>query len=388
MRSLVLALVALFSFGFASAQTNVQFQAHLPFTATEVSFSAYIADETFNENSHLNSSALWYVENKVVPAANGMINVDLQNIPDSVFKGNFGKIYVYSYVNGQPLGKLPFHKLPYALFANSSEVAGRADVATFAQDAKFAVYADTSDVALEAKHSAKSDTATFSLGAGRAKLADTATYARNAGFAVGADGARLAQEARRADKADTANYAKNAGNSATTNLVNQNGVNTLSIQNGAVVTEKIADRAITSDKLGVDAVQNVHVADNAITLDNIAGNSTAAVGSYLTKGTNGISWEVNPQHRTTSVSIHTTAPATLPNTSRWIVSRIAVDYNLVTITNPVVGQLVTIYNGSTANLVSLRSATWNFDTALDLTIPAGQSRTVWYNGFNWVVIGQ
>jgi len=387
MRSFVLALVALFSFGFASAQTNVQFQAHLPFTATEVTFSAYIADSTFNETSRLNTDAIWYVENKTVASANGMINVELTGIPDSVFRGNFGKIWVYSYVNGQSLGKLPFHKLPYALFANSSEVSGRADVATFAQDARFAERADTATLAFQADNARRSDTATFSVTSRYSFTSDTATYARNAGYAVGADGARLAQEADHSKRSDTALYSYNSGLSSATNFVNENGVNTLSIRNGVVVTEKIADNAVTSTKLGVNSVQNQHVGDNAITLDNIDGNMTAPIGSYLTKGVGGISWQVNPQHRTSSVSIFTSAPNGLGADSRWVVSRVAVDYNLATVSNPVTGQLITIYNGSTANIVTLNAVTWGIDTGLNCVISAGQSRTLWYNGFVWVVIG-
>lgn len=386
MRSLILALVAMFGLTVANAQTDVQFQAHLPFQATEVSFSAYIADSNFDEGSRLNSTALWFVEGKVVTAANGMINVVLEDIPTSVFSGNFGKIYVYSYVNGQPLGKLPFHKLPYALIADSSEISGRAYVANFAQDARFAERADTATLALQANNSRRADTATFSVTSRHSFTSDTATYARNAGYAVGADGARLAQEANHAAKSDTALYAYNSGLSSATNFVNTNGVNTLAIQNGAVVTEKIVDGGVTAAKLGVNSVENQHVADNAITLDNIAGNSTAAVGSYVTKGVNGISWEVNPHHKTTSVSILTVAPASLPTDSRWVVSRVAVDYNLAAVQNPVTNQLVTVYNGSTANMVTLRATTWNIDTALDVQIWAGQSRTLWYNGTTWIVV--
>lgn len=386
MRSLILALVAMFGLTVANAQTDVQFQAHLPFQATEVSFSAYIADSNFDEGSRLNSTALWFVEGKVVTAANGMINVVLEDIPTSVFSGNFGKIYVYSYVNGQPLGKLPFHKLPYALIADSSEISGRAYVANFAQDARFAERADTATLALQANNSLRADTATFSVTSRHSFTSDTATYARNAGYAVGADGARLAQEANHAAKSDTALYAYNSGLSSATNFVNTNGVNTLAIQNGAVVTEKIVDGGVTAAKLGVNSVENQHVADNAITLDNIAGNSTAAVGSYVTKGVNGISWEVNPHHKTTSVSILTVAPASLPTDSRWVVSRVAVDYNLAAVQNPVTNQLVTVYNGSTANMVTLRATTWNIDTALDVQIWAGQSRTLWYNGTNWIAV--
>jgi hypothetical protein len=169
-------------------------------------------------------------------------------------------------------------------------------------------------------------------------------------------------------------------------LVDTNGVLTHSLSDGSVTTSKIDDGAVVGSKIYDNSIENRHVSDEAITLDNLAGNTSATVGSYLTKGTNGISWEVNPQHRTSSVSIYSVAPASLPNTSRWVVSRVAVDYNLETVQNPIVGQLVTIYNGSTANNVTLLATTWSIDTGLNCLIWAGQSKTLWYNGFNWVVI--
>jgi len=385
MRSLVLALVALVGMNLF-AQTDIQFQAHLPFQANEVTFSVYIADETFNETSRLNTDALWYIENKQITTANGMINILLEDIPTSVFAGNFGKIYVYSYVNGQSLGKLPFHKLPYALIADSADLAGRAYVANFAQDARFAERADTADVALQSLTSFRADTATYARTSGHSFTSDTATYARNAGYAVGADAARTSQEADHAVHADTAEYAYTSGLSLATNFVNENGVNTLSIQNGSVVTEKLADDAVTSVKLGANSVEHRHITIDAVDFENIVGGTNAQPGSYLTRTQSGLSWETNPQFRTSAVSVYTAAPQTLPNDSRWIVSRVAVDYNLVGITNPVQGQLVTVFNGSTANTVTLRANTWSIDTALDLQIWAGQSRTLWFDGTKWVVV--
>jgi len=356
MRSIILSLVALVGMNLWAQTTDVQFQAHVPFTATEVSFSAYIADSTFDEGSRLNSKALWYVEGKVTPVNNSMINVVLQNIPDSVFTQNYGKIYVYSYVNGTPMGKLPFHRLPYALHSNHADLAGRSDVSNFAQDAKFAEHADTSD---------------YATNAGRSVRSDSATYSANGGHSV---------------NADTAMFSWTAQRSRITETVDTNGVYNYSIRNGAVTVTKIANGSVVAEKLADNSVENRHVSNNAITLNNLAGNSTATVGSYVTKGVNGISWAVNPHHRTSSVAIYTQAPASLPTESRWVVSRVAVDYNLATVQNPSVGQLVTIYNGSTANVITLKANTWSIDTALDLVIPAGRSNTLWYSGFNWVVI--
>ena len=340
MRSILFSLVALFGMNLWG-QTNIQFQAHVPYTATEVSFSAYIADSTFNEGSHLNSNALWYVEGKVTPVNNSMINVLLENIPDSVFAGRFGKIYVYSYVNGTSLGKLPFHKLPYALHANHSELAGRSEVSDFAQDAKFAQHADTADFSKNGGHSVNADTSLFSWTAQRSRI---------------------------------------------TNQVDTNGVATYSIQNASVTTKKIANGSVVAEKLADNSIENQHISDNAVTLDNLAGNSTAAVGSYVTKGVNGISWEINPHHKTLSVKVYTAAPTALPSDSRWVVSRVAVDYSIATVQTPSVGQLVTIHNGSTANGINVDATTWKIDTNLSSWIGPGQSRTLWYDGANWIVV--
>lgn len=371
MRYAFLTLLALIGINL-SAQTNVQYQAHVPFRAESVSFSAYIADDSFNENSHLNSDAFWYVENQVVEVHNGIINVLLEDIADSVFLQNEGNIYVFAYVNGQPLGRLPFHQLPYALHANVSDVSARAILAEESRFAGDASHADTADYSVESGHSVYSDTATHALNADVATRSEVSLYAASAGHSV---------------NSDTAQYAHNAGLSEATDFVNENGVNTFSIQNGSVVSEKIADASITSSKLGVGSVQHQHIADGAVDFNNIDGGSGAAIGTYLTRGASGLVWATNPQHRTTSVSIYTSAPTELTGDSRWVVSRVAVDYNLATITLPLTGQLVTIYNGATANTVTLDSVTWNIDTGLDCVIYPSQSRTLWWNGFNWVVIG-
>ena len=116
MRNFILALLAVVSVSL-NAQTSIQFQSHVPVgTATNSKFSAYIADSSFNETSHLNSQAIWFVENVDVTVANGVINVTLENIPNSVFlTADRTNLFVYSYVNGFTVGRLPFQKVPYAL---------------------------------------------------------------------------------------------------------------------------------------------------------------------------------------------------------------------------------------------------------------------------------
>jgi hypothetical protein len=135
-----------------------------------------------------------------------------------------------------------------------------------------------------------------------------------------------------------------------------------------------------------NSIEHRNFTTESVRLSSLEGSSTASVGSYAIRGVTGISWEVNPQHRTSSVVIHTIAPVSLSNDNRWVVSRVAVDYDIATVTTPVVGQLVTIYNGATANNVFIKHSVWTFDTALDYPVWPGQSRTLWYNGTTWVVI--
>lgn len=370
MRYALLTLLAFIGINL-SAQTNVQYQAHVPFRAESVSFSAYIADDSFNENSHLNTDAFWYVENQVVEVHNGIINVLLEDIADSVFLQNEGNIYVFAYVNGQPLGRLPFHQLPYALHANVSDVSARALVAEEAITAGTAETANTANYADESRHSMYSDTATFALNAEVATRSEVSLYAASSGHSV---------------NSDTAQYAVLSGRANIASDVDTNGVGTHAIQNGAVVAEKLAQPAVFSANIAPLSVEHQHIANNAVDFNNIEGGSGASVGTYLTRGASGLVWASNPQHRTSSVAIYTVAPTGLQTESRWVVSRVAVDYNLATVTLPTTGQLVTVYNGATANTVTLSASTWNIDTALDCVIYPSQSRTLWFNGTQWVVI--
>jgi hypothetical protein len=135
-----------------------------------------------------------------------------------------------------------------------------------------------------------------------------------------------------------------------------------------------------------NSIEHRNFQQESVRLSSLEGSSTAPVGSYAVRGTNGISWEVNPQHRTSSVQIYTAAPTSIPGDTRWVVSRVAVDYNITSPTNPVAGQLISIFNGSTANTVTLLNSVWNFDTAMIYAIYPNQSRTLWFNGTNWVVV--
>jgi hypothetical protein len=311
-----------------SAQTDIQFQAHVPSgTPTNSKFSAYIADSSFNEASYLNSDAIWYVENVDVTVNNGIVNVLLKSIPDTVFlNSNRGNLFVYSYVNGLTVGRLPFHQLPYALVSKytlnsaASATAQKADTADFAHRSRFA---DSTTVASISNRSTLSD------------LAATAISATKADSAVAA---------HRAVTAQTANQVKDS------------------------------------------ILESRHFTANSVRLFALNGSDNAAVGSYLTKGANGISWQINPQYRTSHVTVASAPPASITNTVRYFVSRVAFDYDLNTVVSPQNEQLITVCNNSTSNLVKLDRVTWNLDSPVDVNIFAGQSRTLWFNGTNWIVV--
>ena len=390
MRYFILALVALVSFN-AFAGTNIQYQAHAPAgTPNESKLSIYIADSTFDEGSHLNSNAFWYRENENIEINNGIINYLIENVADNILIDNYGKkLFVYAYVNGVSLGALQIRSVPYSLLStysleaaeakhsqtsDKSKLSDSSKTSAYAVNSKYSltsVYADSTAVSNRSNTSGYSDT---SRAAGKSTLSDLATYASTAAHSAKSDTAFYSLNGTHAKFADTSVFAYDANHADFASL-------------SAYATN--AGHAIVSDtaRFLVDStVESRNVKRGAINVLALEGGETAPVGSYATRGTNGISWETNPQHRTTSVSVFTSAPASLPGSSRWVVSRVAVDYNIASVSNPATGQLLTIFNGSTANTVTLLNSVWNFDTAMIYAIYPNQSRTLWYNGTNWVVV--
>lgn len=390
MRQVILAIFTLIAVN-AFAGTNIQYQAHAP-AGTDINskFSVYIADSTFDEVSRLNTAALWYRENVDIEINNGIINYLIENVADNILIDNYGKkLFVYAYVNGVSLGRLQIRTVPYALLstyaldaaeAKHSETSDKAKLADSAKISAHSVTANSSltsnyaDSTRVSNHSNTSKFADTARAAGKATLADLATYASTAAHSAKSDTSIFARDAAHAFDADTSVFAFDADHA---NFASTSAFATNSARSVLADTAKfLVDSTVTSR----------NVQRGAINVFALEGGETAPIGSYATRGTNGISWEVNPHHKTSSVTVHTVAPATLPGNARWVVSRVAVDYNIVSPTGAGVGQLVTIFNGSTANTVTIRNIDWGTDTALDYTIWPNQSRTLWFNGTNWVVV--
>jgi hypothetical protein len=390
MRYFILALAALVSVN-AFAGTNIQYQAHAPAgSPTETKFSIYIADSSFDENSHLNSNALWYRENENIEINNGIINYLIENVADSILINNYGKkLFVYAYVDGVSLGRLQIRSVPYSLLSTYSLEAAEAkhsqtsDKAKLSDSSKKSAYAVNSNRSLTAEyadstavsnHSNTSRYSDTSRAAGKATLSDLATYASTSAHSAKSDTSFYSLNGTRAKYSDTSVFAYDAdhANFASTSAFATNSARSV-----------LADTAKT---LVDNSIEHRNFQPESVRLSSLEGSSTAPIGSYAVRGTNGISWEVNPQHRTSSVQIYTAAPTSIPGDTRWVVSRVAVDYNIIAPTNPVAGQLISIHNGSTANTITLRNTTWGFDTSLDYTLWSSQSKTLWFNGTNWVVI--
>jgi hypothetical protein len=390
MRQVILAIFTLIAVN-AFAGTNIQYQAHAP-AGTDINskFSVYIADSSFDEVSRLNTAALWYRENVDIEINNGIINYLIENVADNILIDNYGKkLFVYAYVNGVSLGRLQIRTVPYALLSTYALEAAEAKTAQTANKAKFAdsskssahsvtanssltsKYADSTNVS---NHSNTSRFADTTRAAGKATLSDLATYSSTAAHSAKSDTSFYSLNGIHAKFADTSVFAFDAdhANFASTSAFATNSARSV-----------LADTAKT---LVDNSIEHRHFTTESVRLSSLEGSSTAPVGSYAVRGVGGISWEVNPQHRTSSVTVHTVAPTTIAGNSRWIVSRVAVDYNIVSPSGPSVGQLVTIFNGSTANTVTIRNVVLGIDTALDYTIFPNQSRTLWFNGTNWVVV--
>lgn len=390
MKQVILAIFTLIAVT-TNAQTNIQYQAHAP-AGTDINskFSIYIADSSFDENSHLNSSALWYRENVDIEINNGIINYVIENVANNILIDNYGKkLFVYAYVNGTSLGRLQIRTVPYSLLSTYSLEAAEAKHSQTSDKSKLsdssktsahavnsnrsltAEYADSTAVSNHSNTSRYSDT---SRAAGKATLSDLATYASTAAHSAKSDTAFYSLNGTHANYADTSVFAYDANHSdfASTSAFATNSARSV-----------LADTAKT---LVDNSIEHRNFQSESVRLSSLEGSSTAPVGSYAVRGTNGISWEVNPQHRTSSVQVYTAAPTSISGDTRWVVSRVAVDYNITSPTNPVVGQLVSIFNGSTANTVTIVNSLWSTDTALNYPIYPNQSRTLWYNGTKWVVV--
>lgn len=346
MRLFLLSLLAVFGINL-SAQTSLQYQAHVPFRASSVEFSAYIADSSFDEGSHINATAFWYVEGLATDVNNGIINVVLSDVPDSVFGQNEGNLFVYGYVNGQSLGRLPVYPVPYARFSNRANVAGvagRAEIADFAYESR---YADTAEYARNAGFADRADSSIHAVDADRAGIANVAVVARLAETSIYSDTATFAISAFQSVTSDTANWAHASG------------------------TSLVASSVVT----------------NGVTLSALDGGGSAPIGSVLTRGVGGITWSVNPQYRAApaDIAIVTAVPTVLPF-ARWIVSRVATNYTIVSPTAPVAGTLITITNGSTANRVLLDGAVWPLDNGISYQIAPGVSKTLYFDGTSWIII--
>ena len=226
MRQVILAIFTLIAIT-SNAQTNIQYQAHAP-AGTDINskFSIYIADSSFDENSHLNANALWYRENVEIEINNGIINYLIENVADNILIDNYGKkLFVYAYVNGVTLGRLQIRTVPYALLstyaleaaeAKHSQTSDKAKLADSARSSAHSVtanssltsnYADSTNVSNHSNTSGFADTA---RAAGKATLSDLATYASTAAHSAKSDTAFYSLNGTHAKFADTSLFALDA----------------------------------------------------------------------------------------------------------------------------------------------------------------------------------
>jgi len=226
MKQVFLAIFTLIAVN-AFAGTNIQYQAHAP-AGTDINskFSVYIADSSFDENSHLNSNALWYRENVDIEINNGIINYVIENVADNILIDNYGKkLFVYAYVNGVTLGRLQIRTVPYALLstyaleaaeAKHSQTSDRAKLSDSSNKSAHAVnanrsltagFADSTAVSNRSNTSGYSDT---SRAAGKATLSDLATYASTAAHSAKSDTSFYSLNGTHAKFADTSLFALDA----------------------------------------------------------------------------------------------------------------------------------------------------------------------------------
>lgn len=391
-------------------QIDINWQGYVNTGAETVRGSFYIAGPNLDLNTAFNDRnyPMWYSENQTLKVNGGVCSTVLARVPvDSLIKYE-SNLYLYVTINGQPFDRAKVEYVPYSAFSLRSYLASRAVRAEealragYADTSNFAYHAAAADTAKKAGHSVESNHA---LHADSADDANHSVYADTAAHAVKAVRSSLADNAQFAILADSA---KRAGHSSTadnaTNSVNaQNAVHS-QLADVATYAQTIADNSVTSPKIVNGTIQRVDLdngivdetalASDAVTTTKIA-NGTVAVVDMNVSGTpsnisvlgysNGsFQWVSSNNLYLSSIQNTTVIPTQINSDARWVILKVAQDFNLVGI-NATEGRVITIVNASTANFVTLATPNWNLFGGT-LVIGPRSSRTLVYLNNEWVVI--
>lgn len=391
-------------------QIDINWQGYVNTGADSVRGSFYLAGPNLDLTTAFNDRnyPVWYSENQTLAVNGGVCASLLRNIPvDSLIKYDTN-LWLYVTVNGQPFEKVKLQYVPYSAYSLYSFIAKRADAATFATSAG---YADTSayarnsgvadssvrashavnatnavhsDSADNANHSVYADTARYAIQAVRSSLAD------NAQFAILADSAKKAGHASNADNAVNSVNAQNAVHSQTSDVatfaqtIADNSVTSPKIVNGTIQRVDIDNGIIDETALASNSVTTTKIVDGTVAVVDV--NVTGTPTNFSTLGYNNgnFEWVSSNQLYLNSIQNTTVIPTQINSDARWVVLKVAHDFNLVGMT-ATEGRVVTIVNASTANFVTMATPDWNIFGGT-LVISPRSSRTLVYLNSEWIVI--
>lgn len=407
---LVFSFLSIFVATTMFAQVDLNWQGYVNTGAETVRGSFYLAGPNLDLNTAFNDKnyPVWYAENQMMDVAGGVCATLLKNVPvDSLVKYR-SDLYLYVTINGQPFERVKLQYVPYstwtlrarlaeeALLSQEAIHSNRADTAEYARksyladtavksshsvESNHARHADSAD---DANHSVYADTAAYAVKAVRSSLSDNAQFAiladsaKKAGHASTADNATnsvYAQEAVHAQLADVAIYAQSiADNSVTSPKIVNGTIQRIDLDNGVIDESALAASAVTTTKIADGSVAVVDM--------NITGIPSDV--SVLGYKNGNFEWVSSNNLYLSSIQNTTVIPVQINNDARWVILKVAQDFNLVGM-NGTEGRVITIVNASTANFVTLAVPNWNLFGGT-LVIGPRSSRTLVYLNNEWVVI--
>lgn len=391
-------------------QIDLNWQGYVNTGADSVRGSFYLAGPNLDLKTAFNDKnyPLWYSENQMMSVDGGICATLLRGVSvDSLIKYE-SNLFLYVTINGQPFERVKLQYVPYASYSLRTYLADKADYATrstsstWSDTATYARRSGFADTAVKASHAVESNHA---LHADSANNSNHSVYADTAAHAVKAVRSSLADNAQFAILADSA---KRAGHSSTaddaTNSINSQYAVQAQLADVAKIALTIADNSVTSPKIVNGTIQRVDLDNGIVDETALASNSvtttkimdgTVAVADMNVLGTpsnlsvlgynNGsFEWVSSNNLYLNSIQNTTVIPTQINTDARWIILKVAQDFNLVGM-NATEGRVVTIVNASTANFVTLATPNWNLFGGT-LVISPRSSRTLVYLNNEWVVI--
>lgn len=383
----------------AFSQWNYTYQSYIQTRQDTVSVDFYLADSTFQVDFPLNDTAYWYQQSVRVPVTNGILNWTIAGIPTNAIVGNRGNIYLWVKVDGTSFDRVALGDVPYSTWAQYSDSSNRSNIAVYADSANlsgqsiYSIWADSARWSYSVRDNSISTNSLQNASVVSSKIVDGAvTSTKIADAAVHTshieDGAvtnsKLANASVTADKiALNSVYTQHIVNETIINDdLSGSSVDSRVIQDGSVSSSDLGMYSVISSTIAPMAVSTFHIADGNVTADDISGGTGAQEGQVLTKTGSGLSWTHGGSIAASSCAVYSIAPVAINNDTRFVVSKVAMNYQIVAPT-AADGRMITLYNAATANTVTVSASTWQLANGSNIVLTPQQSVTLVHFAGNW-----